>query len=226
MSSSSGSVTQRIRLSDIKAMPWKNGGGVTREIATGLSRRPGTGLEPGSDAGSEAGNALGSDPGWGWGWRVSLADVAQDGPFSIFPGVERVIAVIDGAGMDLIAPDGRTIALEPFQPARLDGDAALTGRLRRGAVRDLNVMVLRAQFTAEMEIHQGPVRLPAEAGPDDCLLIHLLQGGCSVTVNDGDPLDLAPAETLLHEGQGRDLGKVEIELAAASRAAVIRIRPR
>lgn len=91
--------TRRIRLADIAATPWKNGGGVTREIATG--------------------RVSGGEPGWGW--RVSLAEVAADGPFSLFPDTDRVIAVIDGKGMDLVRPDGTTLALEPFQPTRFAG---------------------------------------------------------------------------------------------------------
>src|SRR3546814_3572601 len=91
-----GSSTRRILTSDIMATPWKNGGGVTREIATGGSMHP-----------NQA-----------WGWRVSLAEVAQDGPFSIFPETDRMIAEIDGGGMDLVSPEGATIALEPFQAVR------------------------------------------------------------------------------------------------------------
>src|SRR3546814_4601859 len=140
-----GSSTRRILTSDIMATPWKNGGGVTREIATGGSMHP-----------NQA-----------WGWRVSLAEVAQDGPFSIFPETDRVIAVIDGGGMDLVAPDGATIALEPFQAVRISGDESLSGHLRRGPVRDLNVMVRRKQFAAEMEIWSGPRGTASQVGSGD-----------------------------------------------------------
>jgi hypothetical protein len=197
-------VTRRILIADIVATPWKNGGGVTREIATG----------------SPSGGAQG--PGPGWGWRVSLAEVAQDGPFSIFPATDRVIAVIDGAGMDLVSPDGATIALEPFQAVRLSGDDPLSGRLRRGPVRDLNVMVLRAHFAADMELWQGPRSATSDVGRHDCLLIHSLAGDCAVRVDGGKPHDLVPGETLVHEGEGR----VAWQLADGSRAAVIRITRR
>jgi environmental stress-induced protein Ves len=195
-------VTRRILISDIEATPWKNGGGVTREIATGSSPEPG--------------------PGATWGWRVSLAEVARDGPFSIFPETDRVIAVIDGAGMDLVSPDGATIALEPFQAVRLCGDDPLSGRLRRGPVRDLNVMVLRKHFAAEMELWQGPHRATCDAGRHDCLVLHTLAGRCTVQVDGGEPYDLVPGEVLVHEGEGR----AECQLADESRAAVIRITPR
>jgi hypothetical protein len=197
-------VTRRILIADIVTTPWKNGGGVTREIATG----------------SPPGGAQG--PGPGWGWRVSLAEVAQDGPFSIFPATDRVIAVIDGAGMDLVSPDGATIALEPFQAVRLSGDDPLSGRLRDGPVRDLNVMVLRAHFAADMELWQGPRSATSDVGRQDCLLIHSLAGRCAVRVDGGEPHDLVPGETLVHEGEGR----VAWQLADGSRAAVIRITRR
>ncbi|MGF1630263.1 MAG: HutD family protein [Kiloniellaceae bacterium] len=191
------SSTRRILTSDIKATPWKNGGGVTREIATSPSP---------SGGGS-------------WGWRVSLAEVAQDGPFSNFPETDRVIAVIDGEGMDLVSPDGATIALEPFQAVRISGDEPLSGRLRRGPVRDLNVMVLRRHFAAEMDFWHGPRSATSQVGDQDCLLIHNLAGGCAVRVDGGKPHDLMPGETLVHEGQGR----FAFQLADDSRAAVIRI---
>jgi hypothetical protein len=194
------SSTRRILMSDIAATPWKNGGGVTREIATG----------PSPSAGA------------GWGWRVSLAEVAQDGPFSIFPATDRVIAVIDGEGMDLVSPDGATIALDPFQAVRLSGDDPLFGRLRHGPVRDLNVMVLREHFAADMDLWQGPCGATSDVGSEDCLLIHDLAGRCAVRVDGGNPHDLIPGESLVHEGQGR----FEFQLADDSRAAVIRITRR
>ena len=192
--------TRRILTSQIRATPWKNGGGVTREIATGSS--PGQGP--------------------GWGWRVSLAEVALDGPFSIFPATDRVIAVIDGAGMDLVSPGGATIALEPFQAVRLSGDDPLSGHLRQGPVRDLNVMVLREHFAAEMYLWQGPRSATSDVGSEDCFLIHGLAGRCAVRVDGGKPHDLIPGETLVHEGQG----SIAWQLADDSRAAVIRIRRR
>lgn len=68
--------------SDCRRMPWKNGGGTTVEIASA----------PG-DADLDT-----------FVWRVSVAEVARDGPFSAFPGVDRVIALVRGSGMRLESP--------------------------------------------------------------------------------------------------------------------------
>src|SRR3546814_17053697 len=90
-----------------------------------------------------------------------------------------MIAVIDGGGMDLVSPDGTTIALEPFQAVRISGDEPLSGHLRRGPVRDLHVMVRRAQFAAEMEIGRGPRGTQAPAGSEDYTRGHSLSGPCA-----------------------------------------------
>ncbi len=194
------SSTRRILPSDIKVTPWKNGGGVTREIATGAAPCPGR----------------------DWGWRFSIADVERDGPFSIFPETDRVIAVIDGGGMDLHRPDGLVTALEPFQAVRISGDDPLFGRLRGGPVRDLNIMTLRDHFDASLDIWQGPRAAALETGNLDCLLIHNLNGGCVLRAGGGETHVLAPAETLVHEG--RDV--FDIHLAEDARSAVIRIKRR
>jgi hypothetical protein len=192
------SSTRRILTSDIEATPWKNGRGVTREIARGSP--------PGRDQ--------------EWGWRASLAEVAQDGPFSIFPETDRVIAVIDGAGMDLVSPDGATVALEPFQAVRISGDDPLSGRLRRGPVRDLNVMVLRKHFAAEMDFSRGPRSTSSNVGSHDCLVVLSLAGRCTVQVDGAQPHDLRLGEVLIHEGRG----SVALQLAGGGHTAVIAIR--
>ncbi len=67
------------RAHDHKRMPWKNGGGETVEIAV---FPPGAGVDD-------------------FDWRISMATVASDGPFSIFPGIDRTLSILDGAGLSL-----------------------------------------------------------------------------------------------------------------------------
>ena len=63
-----------LRAAERRAVPWKNGGGLTREVAA---------HPPQSDLGN-------------FDWRVSLAEVRRGGPFSSFPGIDRHMAVISG----------------------------------------------------------------------------------------------------------------------------------
>ena len=66
-------------------------------------------------------------------WRVSIADVERDGPFSRFPGVDRTIVVIDGAGMRFNAAGAATRDLRtPFEPYAFDGDEAIDCTLVAG----------------------------------------------------------------------------------------------
>lgn len=78
-----------LRASEYKTMPWKNGGGVTVEIAI---HPPGASVDA-------------------FDWRVSMATVAQDGPFSSFPGVDRTLAIIEGNGLALAISGHEPVAL-------------------------------------------------------------------------------------------------------------------
>lgn len=116
---------QILRAADYKQVPWKNGGGVTREVfVSWLDTRH---LE--------------------WGWRVSIATVAASGPFSNFPNVDRSIAVLDGNGMKLSMPNEPTVSLEQnSEPYAFSGEAAVTCEVHSGVTTDLNVMTLRNKF--------------------------------------------------------------------------------
>lgn len=101
----------------VPPVPWKNGGGTTRELLAGPAGAP------------------------DWRWRLSLAEVAADGPFSAYPGVERWFAVVDGDGVELLL-DGAPMVLRPHDPPLVfDGAAAPACRLLAGPTRDLNLML-------------------------------------------------------------------------------------
>ncbi len=165
------------RAADYRRMPWKNGGGVTTEIARGG----------------------GSSDGDGFDWRISIADVAIDGPFSLFPGIQRTIAVIDGAGMDLLFADGEAHRLFPHQPFTFDGARAVESRLLLGPVRDLNVMVRHGAWFGNVHIHAGlaPFHLPAQPDVDARFAIVLngrWQAATGETLAAEDNLFLAPED--------------------------------
>jgi uncharacterized protein len=94
--------------------PWRNGGGITREIASG--------------------DTVGK-----FAWRLSLADVEQPGAFSLFPDTERIITVVGGQGM-VLDIEGQEHTVEPGRPFHFSGDAAVTASLPTGPVRALNII--------------------------------------------------------------------------------------
>ncbi|MEU8504208.1 HutD family protein [Streptomyces brevispora] len=133
---------------------WKNGGGVTREIVAS----PGT--APGEATGGAEGVATGGAAD-AFDWRVSLADVTEDGPFSVFPGVDRTLTVVEGAGMDLMVGGEHHIVDEPYWPHDFPGDLETDGRLLAGPVVNLNVMYRRDRTRAEVAVVRGTLRLMA-----------------------------------------------------------------
>jgi environmental stress-induced protein Ves len=111
-------MTMLIPFTGLVPKPWKNGGGSTTEIAV---------FPP--DAGFED-----------FDWRVSLATIAADGPFSMFPGVERTLALVEGHGMTLEI-DGEPNLVSRAEPvAAFDGESQVAAKLNRGPSTDFNAM--------------------------------------------------------------------------------------
>ncbi len=106
-------------------MAWKNGGGETIELAI---EPPGASLED-------------------FAWRVSLAHVASDGPFSRFAGIDRTLAIVDGGGMVLAINGDEHVLTTTSPPFAFSGDAATTARLVDGPIVDLNAMTRRGRWS-------------------------------------------------------------------------------
>lgn len=107
-----------VRLADCPFVPWRNGGGCTRELLAWPRAE-------------------------GWLVRVSVAEIEADGPFSPFPGIDRCFAVLEGAGVELALPGG-PVRLGPHDDAlAFPGEAAPGCRLLDGPTRDLNLMARR-----------------------------------------------------------------------------------
>lgn len=126
----------------LPATPWKNGGGTTREIVC---------QPPGADMDS-------------FDWRVSIATIAAAGPFSAFPGVDRVIMLLDGAGVHLQG-DGVDHRLDTLgQPFAFSGEVALGCELLGGASTDFNVMVRRGRVQAAVRLLTAAEDISASSG--------------------------------------------------------------
>ncbi len=181
---------QRFDLNQIAPSPWKNGGGSTREI---VCWPQGAGMDS-------------------FGWRVSVATIAQAGPFSAFAGIDRQIMLLDGDGVRLhSAQAGLEHALtERWQPFAFSGDMALDCDLLGGPSSDFNVMTRRGQWSARLEQLGGQ----AEAGLSAAGLCMVLQGSWKCA--DG---------RILQAGQGLWWSSVRPEplVAQAEQARVIMV---
>src|SRR4029453_4853151 len=80
-----------------------------------------------------------------WDWRVSIADVSKAGDFSNFPGMERVITIIDGELL-LLTVDGEEHPLEKYRPFRFSGEAASSPTVPTGDIRGLNLIARASAF--------------------------------------------------------------------------------
>ena len=168
------SSAERFDLRRITPQPWKNGAGVTREIAVGPS------------------GAGASD----FGWRFSLAEVERDAPFSAFPGVDRCIVLLRGAGMRLRSDGGELDHRldQPLAPFHFSGDTPLSATPIDGASSDLNVMTRRGAWAAEVTVHHSAFEPPSA----DVTLLLCSEGGWFV--GGTAPETLAPMQALLWRG--------------------------
>ncbi len=157
------------RAASYHAEPWKNGGGVTREIVR-IAR-------------------ANSD---GFIFRLSLATVSQDGPFSLFPGIARVLIVTEGNGMRLQGAFSRDAKL--FEAVRFSGEEAIVATLVEGPTKDFNVMWSEEAFPSlSVSILRSEAAVVRGFGA-----ICALRGSASITVGTEDHL-LETYDTILLE---------------------------
>lgn len=165
-----------LRRGEGRATRWKNGGGVTHELAV---------WPDGADLS-------------GFDARLSMAEVAADGPFSAFPGIDRTLAVLEGGPMRLSFGGAQVALAADGPPLSFPGEAPVHAGLDGGPVLDLNIMTRRGAFSHRM----------AELGPGDRLpegtVALVARGGVSVA-----GFDLNPGDALLGEGSAPMQGIVD-----------------
>ena len=151
-----------VRLAECVAKPWRNGGGITREIA----RHPSSG---------------------DFDWRLSIADVDRDGPFSEFPGIDRVLVLLRGPGMTLRFLDtGKTVSLgRPLDLLEFAGERPVDASLVGGPTVDLNLMWRRGHVTTSWSVL--PCR-DATAGLPEGSTVLTVVGSGSASLPDGSVL--------------------------------------
>ncbi len=145
-------------------MPWKNGGGTTLEIARDANEPPH--------------------------WRLSVATIAQSGPFSEFPGYDRSIAAI-GGGPVTLSVDARALPLRPNEPHAFRGESSAHAVLAGSPARDFNVMTLRAHATHVVQYVDLAAHARLAVPANERAFIYV-PGGDTLVIDGPCDLDLAP----------------------------------
>ena len=153
-----------LRLADAPLQPWRNGGGVTRELLAW------------------------PDPN-GWWVRISVADIAADGPFSAFPGVRRWFTVLQGGGVALAIDGVEQVCRIGDSPLAFSGESSTACRLLAGPSRDLNFMLRDTEGTMQRVVANRPWSPHASC----CGVFTMGAGRCGIA---GSVVDLG-AESLL-----------------------------
>lgn len=189
------------RAAGYPSMPWRNGGGTTQEVAC----NPG-----GSTAAFD--------------WRLSIADVAQEGGFSTFAGYQRIITVLEGQGIQLTV-DGRAQApLGQRQAYAFSGDAPVHCRLVDGPIRDFNLIYAPASLQARFQWAGGTGPWTFHSAARTVLILNAGQE-LSVRV-DGVAHALPGRYDCLHAEGQEGLAEYCLEGAGALDACVIELSPR
>lgn len=113
-------------------IPWRNGGGWTTVLAQ-----------------SEAQPVE---------WRISVAEIERDGPFSDYSGYDRTI-VAEDAGFTLEFADGERAEILPFQPFSFGGERPVVCRLHGSPATAFNVMTLRGAYAHEVHVESGEIEV-------------------------------------------------------------------
>jgi environmental stress-induced protein Ves len=157
-----------IRSSEFEEGRWRNGMGVSWDIASW---------------------PMGTDD---FGWRLAIARIDGDVPFSHYPQVARVFTLIEGQGLDLDFEGQPTLAVDRlFVPHPYPCDVPTFCRLRDGPCRALNLFMRREAWRGDVDIlssnaeitHPGPILLFALDGAPQVDGIRLVQGDAAVTEN-------------------------------------------
>ena len=172
-----------IHVTDVAPTPWRNGGGVTRQLAVWPAQGE-------------------------WAWRMSVAELDRSGPFSRFEGIERWLAVLQGNGVQLDVGVGPR-ALQPGPNARtlmaidapyyFDGEATTHCHLRDGPSQDFNLMVRKSAQPSRMVRVSGHYSHTVDA--PKFVAVYAMQTGVNVEFN-AEEVYVPPA-TLIWRSVGK-----------------------
>lgn len=194
------SISRVIPANEYRRQRWHNGLGWTRDIHTE--------------------SLLGDSQGWSW--RLSIAEIEKDAPFSIFEGVNRVLVLLSGGGLRLRFEDGEVQTLQPpHGRLQFAGEREVTGELIEGTTQDFNLMWRRDAIEAQLWHRPLVGPMVVFIDPGCAWAVHLLAGQARFADDSGLP-DMAAGDTaVLGAGDVR----LRHVLEGAGEALVIRLQP-
>ncbi len=182
-----------ISLEEYRRMPWKNGRGFTWEIG----RFPSDGAQP-------------------FDWRLSIAEIREDGPFSAFPGYLRIINTLEGNGFRLTVDGRPTGPLRRYDPFVFSGASAVESALLDGPIRDFNLIFNPGRCRARLE---WPELARPRTFCSQATTI-LVYAAAPLTLSTADFTAEAPAGgTIALDNPGRDLARFTLAAKSAGSAA-------
>ena len=170
-------MTLLIPFAGLEPAPWKNGGGSTTEIAI-----------------APVGASLDK-----FDWRISLATIAASGPFSAFPGVDRTLALVDGAGLVLdIGNEGRFVLSEDDPVVEFAGESAVVATLTLGPTTDFNVMTQRER--CHHRLGRRVLSGSSEFAPrGDVTILFLVEGDSLAVCSDSERIGLVRYDAVVFD---------------------------
>jgi environmental stress-induced protein Ves len=144
-------------------MPWKNGGGVTIDIAVTML----PGFAPGSWEGIV--------------WRFSRTAIVTPGAFSDLSGYDRELALVSGEGLVLGTPVGEIDVRQPFRPVRFAGETSVVSRLEAGPVEVVNLIGDRSRVSIGLSCLAGDATNACPAGVH---IVYAAASSCGLMIDD------------------------------------------
>ena len=147
-----------------RRLPWKNGGGVSVDIAWDHETDGRT-------------------------WRFGRTPIAAPGPFSDYAGNDRLQVLVAGRGLVLRTPEGEIDVRQPFRPVRFAGETRIVSHLEDGPVEVVNLIGERARVRLDLAVLRAGDRRPPGTGRT---IVYCADGPAAVRL-DGTAYDL-PAD--------------------------------
>jgi environmental stress-induced protein Ves len=166
-----------------RRVPWKNGGGVSVDVAWGPAES----------------------------WRFGRTPIVAPGPFSDYSGSERWQVLVAGRGLVLQTPDGEIDVRQPFRPVSFAGETKITSRLEAGPVEVVNLIGDRSRVQLGLSVlragdsqavNRRRTIVYCAAGPAKVTLGNQTydlpaEGGLDIPGHDTDPGEIACAAGLV-----------------------------